>query len=126
MPALRQRLPLQVALVPPPSDAVCACQPGWGDTGCNQQLIELNNGEEAFESLLPPGQWEYYEVVLPDGDGTLLVEMSRTRGDPILFLKGFDEGFQVTPASGTPPYLPDCMRSRAGKQARDRATGRPD
>ena len=82
-------------MVPPRMDVSCACDPGWGDVGCSKQLSQLLEGQQVGSAALPPGTWQFYLVTLPEGASTLVVEMSRTRGDPILFLKGLEEGFEV-------------------------------
>ncbi|CAD7705272.1 unnamed protein product, partial [Ostreobium quekettii] len=73
----------------------CACETGWGGVGCNTKLVKLNNTEEVSRSLDPSG-WDFYEVQVPPGTTTLLVEMRRSSGDPALFLRGFLSGQEPT------------------------------
>lgn len=76
-------------------DAECSCKTGWGDVGCDEPLQQLRAGTAVNNSGLMPGQWRYYMVTLPQPDMTVIVELERSRGDPILFLKGMTEGFEV-------------------------------
>lgn len=86
----------QVLQAPPPQDVACMCDAGWGDVGCTKQLQQLDDGQLVGNPMLAAGAWQYYLVNLPQGFSTLLVELRRIRGDPILFLKGIDEGFEAS------------------------------
>lgn len=86
---------LQVALVPPPQDVSCVCDSGWSDVGCSVPIAQLNDSQMVGNSGLEAGQWEFYQITLQQDETTLLVELTRTRGDPILFVKGIQEGYEV-------------------------------
>lgn len=64
--------------------------------GCSKPLTQLLEAQTVGNAALPAASWAYYAVTLPMDASTLIVEMSRTRGDPILFLKGLNEGFEVS------------------------------
>ncbi|DBA74447.1 TPA: hypothetical protein ACH3X1_011194 [Trebouxia sp. C0004] len=72
----------------------CECDAGWGDVGCNIPTPDLAFDTEQLYST-QSGAWSFFNVALdswPLG-GTLLLELNRTAGDPVLFLKRQDEGF---------------------------------
>ncbi|GMH44443.1 hypothetical protein BSKO_12395 [Bryopsis sp. KO-2023] len=73
----------------------CMCEETWGDVGCNAYMERLNNSMEVSGSL-DVGEWEFYELEVPAGSRVLLVEMRRSAGDPILFVKDFAEGAEPT------------------------------
>ena len=47
---------------------------------------------------LGSNEWMYWELSVPDNASTVLVQLNRTAGDPVLFLKPLGAGFQVTSA----------------------------
>ncbi|KAK9834335.1 hypothetical protein WJX81_008044 [Elliptochloris bilobata] len=78
----------------------CACQPGSGDLGC-QAVTPVLGQASPVSGLLAFGAWDYYQVVLPSSGQEVLVEMRRTRGDPVLFVKPVGAGVQ---AGALPAY----------------------
>jgi hypothetical protein len=61
------------------------------------QLVPLHNGA-TVDGSIPVGEWSYYdfEVPRPEGFGsstplTMLVELNRAAGDPVLFVKRVDD-----------------------------------
>eukprot|EP00740_Mantoniella_antarctica_P009749 CAMPEP_0181386778 /NCGR_PEP_ID=MMETSP1106-20121128/23335_1 /TAXON_ID=81844 /ORGANISM="Mantoniella antarctica, Strain SL-175" /LENGTH=921 /DNA_ID=CAMNT_0023507049 /DNA_START=232 /DNA_END=2997 /DNA_ORIENTATION=+ len=86
---------------------VCACDPGFGDVGCDKILTPLVNGVSR-SGAIAVGEWSYYDfdVLLPTGVGsntlvTMLVELERIAGDPVLFVKRVDD-----PAAGLQGGVP--------------------
>jgi hypothetical protein len=93
----------------PEASRFCACDPGWGSWGCQQQLLSLPlNAAAPITADIPPGKWAYWEVVLPparggssssgssgsSGSEQLLLTAERLPspgmgGNPLLFLKPF-------------------------------------
>lgn len=51
--------------------------------------------EEAH--TLSSADWMYWELLLEQDADAILVQLTRTAGDPVLFLKPQSEGFQVGP-----------------------------
>lgn len=44
---------------------------------------------------VPGGEWRYFAITLPNQTAAVVAEVRRSRGDPILFLKGASEGEEV-------------------------------
>ena len=87
------------------TSGVCACDKGWGDAGCDQALLELEANAPPVAVTVPVGEWAYYFLDVEDvthGDDpnvAVLVEMTRTSGDPVLFVKRVD-GTDTTSGGG--------------------------
>ena len=93
----RQYLTCQMSQVgSAPLRAECSCISGWGGTGCNQPITNLVPGVTQLVSGVPAGEWRYFAISLPNETPGLVAEVRRTRGDPILFLKGASEGEEVS------------------------------
>jgi hypothetical protein len=60
--------------------------------GCTERIQPLAFGETVWVSNLEINTWRYYEVKVPYRT-TLLVELDRQGGDPVLFLKPKQQGF---------------------------------
>uniref|UniRef100_A0A061S256 E3 ubiquitin-protein ligase RLIM n=1 Tax=Tetraselmis sp. GSL018 TaxID=582737 RepID=A0A061S256_9CHLO len=72
----------------------CELQDGgaWGGVACDMPVGLLQSGEPAAASQAP-ARWRYFALEVPENTAQLLVELNRTRGDPVLFVKHRDEGF---------------------------------
>eukprot|EP00227_Mantoniella_beaufortii_P000398 CAMPEP_0197606370 /NCGR_PEP_ID=MMETSP1326-20131121/44909_1 /TAXON_ID=1155430 /ORGANISM="Genus nov. species nov., Strain RCC2288" /LENGTH=748 /DNA_ID=CAMNT_0043174275 /DNA_START=271 /DNA_END=2514 /DNA_ORIENTATION=- len=73
----------------------CSCNSGYGDVGCDKTLTKLVSGQ-TMSGTIPVGEWSYYQFeVKSEGGGagpvTMLVELNRRGGDPVLFVKKVDE-----------------------------------
>ena len=90
---------VQAALSEDPEEASCVCIEGWGGSGCNQQVTELTSNISQSVTGVPGGEWRYFSIYLQNQTATLVAEMRRARGDPILFLKGESEGEEVQSSS---------------------------
>jgi hypothetical protein len=81
------------------SVGVCSCVDGYGDVACDAVVTTLPNGEQQPTTgnpfLLNEKMWDYYsfEVTAPAGsESTIIVELNRLYGDPILFVKRAADG----------------------------------
>ena len=78
------------------ADGMCACKPGFGDVGCDKTLTPLTDGVTRDGSI-PVGEWIYYDFEVPHPADrsvaavTMLVELNRASGDPVLFVKRVDD-----------------------------------
>jgi len=73
----------------------CECENGYGGVGCEVKTTTLVR-EEWTRSNAAIAEWKYYSITINPLEGrsqSLLVEMSRRRGDPVLFVKHADDGF---------------------------------
>jgi hypothetical protein len=76
----------------------CSCDTGFGDVGCDKTLTPLNPGAELLGSIAV-GEWSYYEFEVKAVAGaaageapvSMLVELNRQGGDPVLFVKRVDD-----------------------------------
>lgn len=73
----------------PPS--VCSCRSGFTDVGCNLRETRLTVGNITSSSI-PAGSWQYFSLEVPPGVEEVLVEMGRSSGDPLLFVKPLAAG----------------------------------
>jgi len=75
---------------------VCKCDDGFGDVACDASVTELLNGEKwpnDDPESLNVNMWKYYSFTIPPGvESTVIVELYRTNGDPILFVKRAEDG----------------------------------
>ena len=76
------------------SDGRCSCEEGRGDVGCSARTPVLGWGVEEAHSLAS-ADWMYWELQLEEDAAAILVQLTRSAGDPVLFLKPQLEGFQV-------------------------------
>ena len=75
-------------------EGACACNAGWGDVGCDAAAPPLVPDAPEAHTLASNG-WMYWEVVLEADAAALSVQLTRSAGDPVLFLKRADQGFQA-------------------------------
>ena len=75
-------------------DGRCSCNAGTGDVGCSKSTPTLGWGVEEAHTL-SSADWMYWELLLEQDADAILVQLTRTAGDPVLFLKAQSEGFQV-------------------------------
>ncbi len=76
------------------ADGTCACDLGAGDVGCSVRTPVLA-WAATEQHTLSSNDWIYWELDVPQDAAALMVEMNRTSGDPVLFLKPKGLGFQV-------------------------------
>eukprot|EP00899_Mesostigma_viride_P007560 jgi/Mesvir1/16805/Mv15170-RA.2 len=81
-------------------NGACTCERGWGDVGCDKTILPLSSDWQ--HTSLVKGNWAYYEVEVSQPGSSLLVELKRTRGDPVLFVKEVNGGYV---AGGVPSEL---------------------
>mmetsp|Transcript_12582 Transcript_12582/g.37821 ORF Transcript_12582/g.37821 Transcript_12582/m.37821 type:complete len:987 (+) Transcript_12582:235-3195(+) len=74
-------------------ERVCTCRDGYGDVGCNVPVGRLAAGQAAARTV-PVGGWLHFDIHVPENVEQLVVEMNRTTGDPVLFVKPLAAGFQ--------------------------------
>ena len=72
----------------------CSCDAGFGDVGCSARTPLLSWGVEEPHTL-SSADWMYWELLLEEDADAILVQLTRSAGDPVLFLKPQLEGFQV-------------------------------
>ena len=65
------------------------------------------SGQAQLHSL-GSNDWMYWELDIEQDASTVLVQLDRTAGDPVLFLKPAQAGFQVTGVSPSLPRSPRC------------------
>ncbi len=58
------------------------------------QVLPIASGQEQLHSL-GSNEWMYWELNVTQDASTVLVQLNRTAGDPVLFLKPAQAGFQV-------------------------------
>ena len=82
------------------SVGVCSCVVGYGDVACDKVATTLPNGEQQPADgnpfLLNEKMWDYYSFEVPPtpvgSESTIIVELNRLFGDPILFVKRAADG----------------------------------
>ena len=90
----------------------CTCEAGYGDIGCDKILTVLKHGVSA-RAEIPVGEWAYYDFEVPDPGPmtselpTLLVELDRTAGDPVLFVKRVNDDAKGSSVKGGVPAVSD-------------------
>lgn len=75
-------------------DGSCVCDPGSGDVGCGAKTPVLPPGSEE-QHTLSSADWMYWQLEVTQDGAAITVQLNRTSGDPVLFLKPSDLGFQV-------------------------------
>ena len=83
------------------ADGSCACDTGFGDVGCSAKTPPLTPGVEERHTL-SSGDWMYWDLEVTQDAAAIVVQLNRTSGDPVLFLKPKGLGFQVRHASTHP------------------------
>ena len=81
------------------ANGTCACATGWGDLGCDVVVSPLAPGAPEAHTLAANG-WMYWEITLGQDAAALTVQLTRSAGDPVLFLKRADRGFQARADAG--------------------------
>lgn len=76
------------------ADGSCSCNLGSGDVGCNIRTPVMGWGAEEAHTL-SSSDWMYWELVLDQDAAAIVMELTRSSGDPLLFLKPQSAGFQV-------------------------------
>lgn len=82
------------------NEGMCTCDSKTqsGGVGCEVTTTQLEVGEW-HKTTSSVAAWDYYAITVEVGDSVrtdspnLLVEMKRTRGDPVLFVKHAGDGF---------------------------------
>lgn len=90
-----------------PTSLVCACNPNFGDYGCNKQLTSLSDSGQTTAVSLQLGGWSYYKVQVPVSPQSvssqvLVVDFRRSASsgmgaDPVLFVKPIKTTDRNTP-----------------------------
>ena len=95
------------------TNGVCSCFNGWGDVGCDKNLTRLIVGRSQTATV-PVGEWAFFDVVVQappvyglDPEIAMLVELRRTSGDPVLFVKEVDDPSSGAPGGGAVPAVND-------------------
>eukprot|EP00898_Chlorokybus_atmophyticus_P001053 jgi/Chlat1/1949/Chrsp157S02259 len=73
------------------SNGTCACDRGYGNVGCDTVVPMLGDGAVVSQFLAVRG-WDYYAVDV-EAEGSLSVGLTRSSGDPILFVMPEGQGF---------------------------------
>ncbi len=89
----------------------CACSPGFGDVGCDRHVPALVPGVLEQHSLAP-NDWMYWSLELEDDAAAVIVQLNRTAGDPVLFLKPAGQGFQVCSGGWSCMCICPCAHRR--------------
>ena len=101
------------------ASGVCTCNDGWGDSGCDQALTQLVPGVETTVAI-PVGEWRYFYLDVLDAthgsdpNVAILVEMERTAGDPVLFVKRVDGQDVADEAASTATSSNDASPTASG------------
>ena len=64
-------------------------------------MLLIAEGQEQLHSL-GSKEWMYWELNVRENASTVLVQLNRTAGDPVLFLEPVGAGFQVSSAFYVP------------------------
>ena len=73
----------------------CDCSDLYGGEGCSTHIVDLEPEKWEHNSNMPVSGWDYYEISVekdPTYDQTLVVELERSAGDVVLFLKHANAG----------------------------------
>eukprot|EP00271_Cylindrocystis_brebissonii_P001736 TRINITY_DN1200_c0_g1_i1.p1 TRINITY_DN1200_c0_g1~~TRINITY_DN1200_c0_g1_i1.p1 ORF type:complete len:847 (+),score=116.48 TRINITY_DN1200_c0_g1_i1:263-2803(+) len=74
------------------SAGICTCNEGRGGVDCSAEVKVLESGVHVSAALASTGMWKYYMYQGSQVGEEVMVEMTRSRGDLILFAKLWGEG----------------------------------
>ena len=72
------------------NSGICDCSSFYGGDGCGTHIIDLEQDKWHHNANMPVSGWDYYEISVekdPTYDQTVVVELERSAGDVVLFLK---------------------------------------
>jgi hypothetical protein len=77
------------------ASGACTCEAGSGDVGCDAKVAQMAWGAAELHTL-SSNDWMYWQLeVGEEGAQAIMVQLERWAGDPVLFLKPKDGGFEV-------------------------------
>lgn len=74
----------------------CACSPGFGGSGCEFPIEGLLGNSARSFSGLKANEMQYFDFTVPRANSSVIAELTRSRGDPILVMKSNQEGLSVS------------------------------